>query len=78
MLQFIQIKIRSFYCQEQQRLKEICAVKQQPQEQPEKSHKQSILQKHGQIDQLTFASFGTHTTNYFVSLRIFMHQGHRT
>ena len=56
----------------------MCAVKQQPQEQPQKSHKQSILQKHGQINQLTFASFGTHTTNYFVSLRIFMCQGHRT
>ena len=77
MLQLIEIKIHSFYCQEQQRLKEICAVKQHPQEQPQKSHKQSILQKHGQIDQLTFASFGTDTTNYFVSLRIFMCQGHR-
>ena len=35
----------SFYRPAQQRLKEICAVKQQAQEQPQKSHKQNILQK---------------------------------
>ena len=34
--------------------------------------------KHLQIDQLIFASCGKHTTNYFVSLGIFMHQGNRT
>ena len=33
------------------------------QEQPQKSHKQ---QKHLQINQLIFASYGTHTINYFV------------
>ena len=31
--------------------------------------------KHLQIDQLIFASYGKDTTNYFVSLGIFMHQG---
>ena len=34
--------------------------------------------KHLQIDQLIFAPCGKHTTNYFVSLGIFMHQGNRT
>ena len=34
------IKIYPFFCQAQQRLKEICAVNQQLQEQPQKSHKQ--------------------------------------
>ena len=36
----------SFYCQAQQKLKEIRVLKQQPQEQPLKSLKQDILQKH--------------------------------
>ena len=51
------------------RVKEMCTVKQQPQEHPQKSHTQDIHQKHLQIDQSIFASFRTHTTNYFVSLR---------
>ena len=34
----------------------MCAVKQQPQEQPQKSHKH-ILQKHLQIDQSIFGDF---------------------
>ena len=36
----------SFHCQTQQRLKEICSVKQQPQVLPQKSNKQDVLQKH--------------------------------
>ena len=31
--------------------KKICLIKQQPQKQPQKSHKQDTLQKHLQIDQ---------------------------
>ena len=60
----------SFYGHAQQWLKEICFVKQQTQEQPQKSHKQDILQKHLQIDQWIFASYGTHTTDCFTSLGI--------
>ena len=59
------------------KVKEICTVKQQPQEQPQKSHTQDIHQKLLQIDQSIFASFRTHTTNCFVSLRTLMHQGRR-
>ena len=55
------------------KVKEICTVKQQPQ----KSHTQDIHQKLLQIDQSIFASFRTHTTNCFVSLRTLMHQGRR-
>ena len=55
------------------KVKEICTVKQQPQ----KSHTQDIHQKLLQIDQSIFASFTTHTTNCFVSLRTLMHQGRR-
>ena len=33
---------------------------------------------HVQINRLNFASCGMHAMNYFVSLGIFMHQGHRT
>ena len=40
----------------------MCAVKQQPQEQPQKSHKH-ILQKHLQIDQSIFVSYGMHAYN---------------
>ena len=40
----------------------MCAVKQQPQEQPSKSHKQDILQKHLQINQSIFVSYTMHTT----------------
>ena len=39
-----------FFCKEHRRLKEICVVKQQPQEQQQKSHEQDILQKHLQIN----------------------------
>ena len=60
------------------RVKEMCTVKRQPQEQPQKSHTQDIHQKLLQINQSVFASFRTHTTNYFVSLRTLMHQGRRT
>ena len=35
-----------FFCKAQRRLKEICVVKQQPQEKPQKSHEKDILQKH--------------------------------
>ena len=71
-------KIYSFYCPAQQRLKEIWPVKQQLQEPPQKSHKQDIRQKHLQIDQSIFASYGTHTTNYFARLGIVMRQERRT
>ena len=37
---------KMFFCKAQWRLKEICVFKQQPKEQPQKSHKQDILQKH--------------------------------
>ena len=39
------------------------------------------LPKNLQIDQSFFASYGTHAmskNNYFASLEIFIHQGHRT
>ena len=52
--------------------KEICVIKQQPQEHPQKSHKEDILEKHLKIDQSIFASYGTHTTNYSASLGIFI------
>ena len=76
-LQFTEIKIYSFYCKAQQRLKEICVVKQKPQEQPHKSHEQYILQSRilWSIDR------SLHPTrkdiNYFASLGIFMGQGRR-
>ena len=70
-LQFTEMKIYSFCCKPQQWLKEMCSVKQQPQEQPHKSHKQNILQKHLQIDQSI-------TKNYFLSSGIFIRQGRRT
>ena len=38
------------FCKVQRRLKEICVVKQQPQEQPQKSYEQDILQKHLRVD----------------------------
>ena len=68
----------SFYRKAKQRLKEIYLVKQQPQEQPQKSHEQDILQKHLQIDRSMFASHATHAMNYFASLALFMRQGRRT
>ena len=40
----------SFYRKAQQRLKELYLVKQQPQEQPQKSLQQDILQKHLHIN----------------------------
>ena len=52
-------------------------VKQQTQEEPQKSHEQDILQKHSQIDRSIFASYGTHAMNFCASLGIFMHQGRR-
>ena len=39
-------------------------MSQQPQEQPQKSHKQDILRWHLHVNQLIFASYGAHTTNY--------------
>ena len=39
--------------------KALCVVKQQPQEQQQKSHQQDILQRHLQIDRSIFASYGT-------------------
>ena len=66
-LKFTEIKVYSFYCIAQQRLKEICVVKQQPQERLQKSHKQDVLQKHLQTDRSIFASYGTPVINYFVS-----------
>ena len=37
--------LKIFFCKAQRRLKEVCIVKQQPQEQPQKSKEQDILQK---------------------------------
>ena len=46
-------QIKDILCKAQQRLKELCMIKQQPQEQlPQKSHEQGILQKHFHIDLL--------------------------
>ena len=57
-LQFTEITMYSFYCKAQQRLKEICVVKQRPREQPHKSHEQYILQKrHVMVDRSIFASY---------------------
>ena len=47
--------------------KRICTVKQQPQEQPYKSHERDSLLKHLQIDQSI-------TKNYFSSSGMFMRQ----
>ena len=41
-LQFTEITIYSFYCKAQQRLKEICVLKQKPREQTHKSTEQYI------------------------------------
>ena len=43
LLQFTEMKLYSFYRQVQQRLEDICVIRQQPQEQPQKAHKQDIL-----------------------------------
>ena len=43
-------RYKILFCKAQRRPKEICVVKQQPQEQPQKSHEQDILQKHLQVD----------------------------
>ena len=43
-------RYKILFCKAQRILKEICVVKQQPQEQPQKSHEQDILQKHLQVD----------------------------
>ena len=57
-LQFTEITIYSFYCKAQQRLKEICVVKQKPREQTHKSHEQCILQKrHLMVNRSIFASY---------------------
>ena len=46
--------------------------------QRQKSHEQDIIPKnHLQIDRSFFAFYRTHFMNYFASLGIFMHQGHR-
>ena len=45
------------------------------QEWPQKSHKQK---KHLQINQSIFASYGTHTTNYFVCGDFYMSGMHDT
>ena len=57
-------------------------VKQETQEQLQKSHEQDILQKYPQINQSInqsiFASYWMHAMNFCVSLEIVMHQGRRT
>ena len=56
--QFTEIKIYSFYCKAQQRLKEICVVKQKSREQPHKSHEQYILKKrHLMVNRSIFACY---------------------
>ena len=57
-LQFTEITIYSFYRKAQQRLKEICVVKQKPREQTHKWHEQCILQKrHLMVNRSIFASY---------------------
>ena len=68
----LKLKYTPFIVKHNKGKKEICVIKQQPQEQPQKSHKEDILEKHLKIDQSIFASYGTHTTNYFASLGIFI------
>ena len=75
-LQFTEIKIFSFYCRSQQRLKEICAVKQQPHEQPHKSHRWDILQKPLQFDQsITKKIFSC--ASFFFCVRDAGHRGNK-
>ena len=66
-----------FLCKAQRRLKEVCVVKPQPQEQPQKSHKHDILQKHLQTDWSIDLCLDI-PMNVFASLWIFMCQGRRT
>ena len=57
-LQFTEIKIYFFYCKPQERLKEICVVKQKPREQLHKSQEQCILQKrHLMVNRSLLASY---------------------
>ena len=77
-LQFTEITIYSFYCKAQQRLKEICVVKQKPREQTHKSHEQCILQKrHLMVNRSIFASY-EEAYELFCFLGDFMGQGRRT
>ena len=48
LIQFIKIKIYSFYFKAPERLKEICIIKQQP----PKSHEQGIVQERRKIGRL--------------------------
>ena len=49
-----------FCCKAQQRLKELCIIKQQSQEWPQKSHEQDIKQIKNKIDQSVFVFYTGH------------------
>ena len=69
------MKIYSFYCKAELRLKRVCFVKHQPQEQShKKSHEPDILQ-HLQIDQLIFASYRDASHELFCVFRDFYASG---
>ena len=75
-LQFTEIKIYSLYCKAQQRLKEICVVKQKLREQPHKSHKQCILQKrYLMVNRSIFASLYAEAYELFCFLGDFHRSG---
>ena len=79
-LQLTEIKIYSFYCKAQQRLKEMWVIKQQPQEQSQKSYQTGFCTKISSdpMDQsLRRRGRICHEFN-FASLKILMCQGHRT
>ena len=75
-LQFTEITIYSFYCKAQQRLKEICVVKQKPREQTHKSTEQYILQKrYLMVNRSIFASLYAEAYELFCSPRDFYRSG---
>ena len=69
------ITVYSFYCKAQQRLKEICVVKQWPREQPQKSHEQDILQNQLKIDRSIFASYADACHELFCVFEVFYASG---
>ena len=80
-LQFTEIKIYYYDCKAQQRLKEISVVyfiTIATRTATEVTKTGYSTKNHLRIDQSIFAPYGTHATNYFASLGIFMRQGRRT
>ena len=75
-LQFTEITIYSFYSKAQQRLKEICVVKQKPREQTHKSTEQYILQKrYLMVNRSIFASLYAEAYELFCFPRDFYGSG---